>query len=90
MKGYLKIAVRNLMKYKFTSFINLFGLTVGLTCCLLILVYIVNELSYDRFNEKADRIYRVTRSFYSVSGTLSFNLAAVAPPFCTIDQKRFS
>jgi len=89
MKNYFKIAIRNLMKYKFTSFINLFGLTVGLTCCLLILVYIVNELSYDRFNEKADRIYRVTRSFYSVNGTLAFNLAAVAPPFTPLIRNDF-
>src|SRR5580765_6070490 len=88
MKGYLKIAIRNLMKYKFTSFINLFGLTVGLTCCLLILVYIVNELSYDRYNEKADRIYRVTRAFYSDNGSISFNLGGIAPafaPLLTID-----
>src|SRR4029077_9346940 len=87
--NYIKIAWRNLMKYKFTSFINLFGLTVGLTCCLLILVYIMNELSYDRFNEKADRIYRVTRSFYSVSGTLAFNLASVAPPFAPLIRNKF-
>jgi len=89
MRSYFKIAVRNLWKYKFTSFINLFGLSVGLTCCLLILVYIVNELSYDRYNEKVDQIYRVTRSFYSVSGTLAFNLASVAPPFATLIRNDF-
>lgn len=81
MKNYLKIAIRNLLKYKFTSFINLFGLTVGLTCCLLILIYILNELSYDRTNEKADRIYRVSRSFYSDNGSLAFNLGGIAPAF---------
>jgi putative ABC transport system permease protein len=63
LKNYFKIALRNLMKYKFISFINLFGLTVGLTCCLLILIYIVNELSFDRYNQKAKNIYRVTRIF---------------------------
>ena len=45
IRNYLKIAFRNLGKYKFISFINLFGLTIGLTCCLLILTYITNELS---------------------------------------------
>lgn len=84
MNNYFKIAIRNLLKYKFTSFINLFGLTVGLTCCLMILVYIVNELSYDRYNEKADRIYRVTRAFYSDNGSISFNLGGIAPAFAPL------
>jgi putative ABC transport system permease protein len=79
--NYLKIALRNLMKYKFISFINLFGLTVGLSCCLLILTYIINELSFDKFNDKADRIYRVTRSWNNSDGEISLNLGTVAPPF---------
>ncbi len=80
-KNHLKIAWRNLMKYKFISFINLFGLTVGLTCCLLILTYILNELSYDKYNKNADQIYRVTRTFYDGNGKEMLNLSAVAPPF---------
>ena len=60
IQNYLKIAFRNLGKYKFISFINLFGLTIGLTCCLLILTYITNELSYDRYNKNAENTYRVT------------------------------
>ena len=48
IRNYLKIAYRNLTKYRFISFINLFGLMIGLTCCFLILVYILHELSYDR------------------------------------------
>ena len=81
LKNYLKIAFRNLTKYKFISFINLFGLTVGLTCCLLILTYILHETSYDRYNTKADRIWRVTRSFNNKEGIESLHLGAVAPPF---------
>ena len=81
IKNYLKIAWRNLMKYKFISFINLFGLTVGLTCCLLITTYILNELSYDKYNKDADQVYRVTRTFYNGNGDVSLNLATVAPPF---------
>ena len=69
------------MKYKFISFINLFGLTVGITCCLLITTYILNELSYDRYNKNADNIYRVTRTFYNGNGTATLTLGSVAPPF---------
>lgn len=81
IRNYFKIAWRNLMKYKFISFINLFGLTVGLTCCLLITTYILNELSYDKYNENADNIYRVTRTFYNQQGVQSLKLSTVAPPF---------
>lgn len=81
IRNYFKIAWRNLMKYRFISFINLFGLTVGLTCCLLIATYILNELSYDRYNTNADNIYRVTRSFNNDQGVVSLNLSTVSPPF---------
>ncbi|HTK22401.1 MAG TPA: ABC transporter permease, partial [Mucilaginibacter sp.] len=61
IKNYLRSAWRNIARHKFISFINISGLTIGITCCLLILAYIINELSYDRYNENADRTYRVTR-----------------------------
>ena len=69
------------MKYKFISFINLFGLMVGLTCCLLITTYILNELSYDRYNKNADNIYRITRTFYNGNGEATLNLSTISPPF---------
>jgi putative ABC transport system permease protein len=81
IRNYLKIAIRNLLKYRFISFINLFGLTVGLTCCLLIITYILNELSYDRYNKNANNIYRVTRSFNNSEGVVSLNLSTISPPF---------
>jgi putative ABC transport system permease protein len=81
LNSYFKIAWRNLTKYKFISFINLFGLTIGLTCCLLILAYIQHDLSYDRYNKKADRVYRLTRDFNNENGDVSMRLATVAPPF---------
>lgn len=62
IRNYIKIAFRNLMKYKFISGINLFGLTIGLACCLLILTYLLNELSFDRY-KNAKNIYRVERTF---------------------------
>jgi len=81
IRNYLKLAIRNLLKYRFISFINLFGLTVGLTCCLLITTYVLNELSYDRYNKNADNVYRVTRSFNNQDGIVSLHLGTVAPPF---------
>jgi putative ABC transport system permease protein len=89
LKNYFKIAFRNLTKYKFISFVNLFGLTVGMTCCLVILTYILNETSYDRQNPKANRIYRVTRSFNNQDGVISLHLGAIAPPFGPLLQHDF-
>ena len=59
LNNYLKIAVRNLLRHKAYSFINLAGLALGMTCAFLILLYVQDELRYDRFHENADRIYRI-------------------------------
>jgi|AntAceMinimDraft_14_1070370.scaffolds.fasta_scaffold05595_3 putative ABC transport system permease protein len=59
IKNYLKIALANLMKNKFYSMINIVGLAIGITACILIMLYVQSELSYDTYHEKADRIYRV-------------------------------
>ena len=75
-KNYFKVAVRNLWKNKGYSAINIFGLAIGLATCLLIFIYVIDEMSYDRFNKKADRIYRV-------DGDINFGgthwILAVAP-----------
>jgi putative ABC transport system permease protein len=89
LKNYFKIAIRNLARYRVISFINLFGLTVGLSCCLLILTYILHEESYDKYNSKANRIWRVTRSFNNKDGIVSLHLGAVAPPFGPLLQNDF-
>lgn len=59
IKNFLKIAWRNLVKNKAYSFINITGLAIGLSCFLLIALYVMDELSYDRFYPDADRIYRI-------------------------------
>jgi len=59
LKNYMKIAFRNLIRHKGYTFINIFGLATGIICCLLILVYVQDELSYDKYHEKADQIYRI-------------------------------
>src|SRR6185437_3939671 len=69
-KNYLKTAFRNLRKNKLYSSINIFGLAIGLASCLLIGVYILHELSYDKFNVNANRIVRVTME-YSNAGTVN-------------------
>ncbi|HEY4287865.1 MAG TPA: ABC transporter permease [Puia sp.] len=63
LKNYLKIAWRNLMKSKAFSFINIFGLTTGITVCLMIFLFIMNEFSFDNFHTKGKDIYRVMRSY---------------------------
>jgi putative ABC transport system permease protein len=59
LTNYFKIAWRNLLKNKIFSFINIAGLAIGLCCFIMIALYVTDELSYDRFHEKADRIYRI-------------------------------
>ncbi|MCP4727895.1 MAG: FtsX-like permease family protein, partial [bacterium] len=61
--NYMKIAVRNLIRHKGISFINLSGLAIGMACCILILLYIQYEMSYEKFHENSDRIYRVGVEF---------------------------
>ncbi|WP_277484857.1 ABC transporter permease [Catalinimonas alkaloidigena] len=59
LKNYLKTSIRNLRKRPFYTTINVLGLAIGMACTLLITVYILDELSYDRFHEKVNRIYRL-------------------------------
>ena len=62
IKNYLKIAFRNISRHKAYSFINISGLAIGMACSILILLWVQNELSYDKFHKNADCIYRVTGS----------------------------
>lgn len=77
-KNYLKIAFRNFKKHRSYSFINIFGFAVGLSCSILIVLFILNELSYDRYHENADRIYRVTRLWYNEAGAVNMHLGHIA------------
>lgn len=77
----LTIALRSLFKNRGTTLISLFGLTIGLASCLLIGLYIWNELSFDRYHQNADRIYRVNRQFFTADGALQLHLGHLAPPF---------
>jgi len=63
-KNHLKIAYRNFIRHKLYSFINVFGLATGLSICMIISLWVLRELSYDRFHENAHRIYRVERELF--------------------------
>lgn len=63
--NYFKIAFRTLLKFKGYAFINLLGLALGLTAGILIMIYVLDETSYDTFHAKGDRLYRVTTAFYA-------------------------
>lgn len=89
VSNYLKIAVRNLIKHKGYSFINIFGLAVGMACCILIMLYVQDELSYDRYHEKSDRIYRLSRQWTNQDGKISLHLGHVAPPFGPLIRNDF-
>ncbi|HWD89502.1 MAG TPA: ABC transporter permease [Mucilaginibacter sp.] len=76
-KNYLLVAFRNLTKNKGFSFINIFGLSIGMAACLLILQYVTFELSFDSFHAKKNRVFRVTQDRYD-RGKLSTQWAGGA------------
>lgn len=77
LKNYFKIAFRNLSKYKGYSFINISGLAIGISLCILILTYVKHELSYDSFHEAKDQIVRVNMA--DEDGVIAVTPSMVAP-----------
>src|SRR6056297_800873 len=63
--NYLKVTWRNIRKHKSFSLINILGLAASMSVCLLIILFIVDQKSYDQFNSKAERIYRITSNYKS-------------------------
>jgi putative ABC transport system permease protein len=84
--NYLKITWRNVRNNKFISFINVFGLAVGLTCCMLIALYLHRELTYDQHYKNASRLYQLGTEF---TGTVSFTSAASPGPMAATLKKEF-
>lgn len=78
ISSYLKIALRSLWNKKAFASINIFGLAIGLATCMLILLFVQHELSYDRFNRNADRIFRVT--LHGRIGGNDINIAGASAP----------
>ncbi len=75
-KNYIKIALRSLRKNKVYSFINIIGLAIGLACFLLIALYVLDELSFDKFYPNAERIYRINASIRFGGSDLNFPLTS--------------
>lgn len=88
-KNYIKIAIRNLIKSPGYSFINIFGLALGITAFVLILLFISDELSYDKYHENSDDIYRVSREWLNPDGETSLHLGHVAPPFAELIKEDY-
>jgi len=79
IRNYLKIAWRNLNKHRFFSLVNISGLAIGIAAFWLIALYVTDEWSYDRYNVKADRIFRVAQ--HGKWGNGAFNLAITSIPY---------
>ena len=79
LRNYIKTTFRNMKKHKGYSFINIAGLAIGVACCILILLWVRDELSFDGFNEKADRLYRVVEMQYYAGGA-EFPVAVTPGP----------
>src|SRR5664279_1240355 len=76
IRNYLITAWRNLIKNKAFSLINILGLSIGLCCFLLILLFVQDELHFDRFHQKSDRIYRIYSSINFGGTSIEFPLSA--------------
>tara|TARA_B100002003_G_C14017735_1_gene490902 strand:- start:10 stop:423 length:414 start_codon:yes stop_codon:yes gene_type:complete len=74
-KNYLKITLRNIYRQKLYALINIFGLSLGIGCCLILSLYLIGELGYDRHYENHERLYRVVNE-YTFNGNA--NQAAVS------------
>src|ERR1700712_3680288 len=84
--NYLKIAWRNLVKQRLFSLINITGLAVGLAVCIMIMMYVAHESSYDQFHANADRIFSPRMEFKT--GGMSVNLAHTSYAAAAIIKQR--
>ncbi|PSR55130.1 hypothetical protein AHMF7605_17270 [Adhaeribacter arboris] len=87
LKNYFKIAFRNINRHKGYTFLNVAGLAIGMAACLLIALYVRNELSYDTYHTAADRLYRVTIDIQSRAGNRVF--AQTSAPLAAALQRDF-
>ncbi len=88
LRNYLKIAIRNILRNKLYSLINILGLAIGITACLLIMLFISYEFSYENLFSKADRIYRVL-TIDAALGTNKQRVGITMPPLGTVLAENF-
>lgn len=89
LKNYLKIAFRNIVKHKGYSFLNVTGLALGMAICILILLFVRDELSYDSFHEHSDRLYRLEAQFLASDGSVRGAFCSLAPSFAPHLENEF-
>jgi len=79
-RNYLKTAFRSILRNKLTSFINVAGLALAMASAISIFLFVNDELVYDQYNLKSDRIYRITRDFISEDGSVNLRFGNVVAP----------
>lgn len=77
-RNYFKTAVRSLLRHRFFSAINIFGLAVSMTICMAIMMLVADQMTYDRFNTNRDRIYRINSQIIHSDGTVSDNITSTS------------
>ncbi len=77
-KNYLKIALRNIRRHKGFSFINIAGLAIGMACCILIVLFVRDEIGYDSYHAQADQVYRVIKKT-ETKGEMSVSISTPPP-----------
>ena len=90
MKRFITNISRSIKRNPLYTAINITGLVIGFVCVVFIAFWIKNELSYDRFHQNSDNIYRVHRYFYDANGTENLHLPFVAPPIAPLLKNEFS
>jgi putative ABC transport system permease protein len=94
IRNFIKVAIRNMMRSKVFSFINIAGLSVGVACCMILVLYMQDELSYDKHHKDGERIYRITSAFSfedfkpvpRVSAPIAWGIKDEIPEFETVTR----
>jgi putative ABC transport system permease protein len=89
LRNFFIVAIRNMARAKGFAFINIAGLAIGMAATVLIMLYVTDELSYDKYHEKSDRIYRLSRAWVNQDGETNLHLGNVAPPFAPLLESDF-
>lgn len=87
ISNYLKMALRSIQKHKIYSFINILGLAIGMACCILVFLHVHHELSYDRYHQDRDRIFRIAQKIRKEAAEL--DTARVATPLIPAIRESF-
>ena len=83
LSNYFKVGIRNLLKYKTFSFINIFGLSIAMSVCMLVILMLTDQYRYDQFHEKKDRIFRILSERPYSSMLFASTPPALAPTLST-------